>query len=73
MEDNEDNIVIDYLACNGKGEILVMDIITMINKLIGKVRDIEDCCSQMRNKSFIRTYRSDNILYITDDGSDPHP
>jgi len=62
---------IDYLVCDGKGEISVSDIIETINKLIDRCKDIEDCCNEMKQRSFIRTLRENNILYITDDGSSP--
>ena len=64
-------VVIDDLMCDGNGEILVSDIIETINKLINRCKQIEDCCNEMRQRSFIRTLRVNNILYITDDGSAP--
>ena len=62
---------INHLVCDGNGEILIMDIITTINKLIDRIRDIDMCCGEMRNRQHIRTERVHNILYITDDGSAP--
>jgi len=64
-------MAIPYLVCDDNGEILVMDIISTINKLIDRIKDIDICCDEMKMRQHIRTERVDSILYITDAGSAP--
>jgi len=58
------------------GEVEVRDILDTINCIIDGCTLIETCCDDMKTYNKIRTYREPgvpNVLYMTDDGSDPHP
>ena len=63
------------LACSS-GQIEVVDIIETINCMAAKCSTVEICCNEVKTKNKIRTYRASgvpHVLYMTDDGSDPHP
>ena len=64
-----------YIQCSN-GEVETALILSTINCLIDSLTALEACCDTVSSKNKIRTYRAPgvpNILYMTDDGSDPHP
>ena len=63
----------DSLACDANGEIEVDDILTAINCIVTQCESMEDMCEKYSKGDIIRTYTIGNILYMTNDGSDPRP
>ena len=63
----------DLLVCNGDGEVAVDDIITAINSLVGSCETLTTCCEKYSVGDVIRTHVVGNVMYMTNDGSDPAP
>lgn len=62
----------ELLTCTN-GEINVSDIIDAVNELIESCNGVVDCCEKYSQGDVIRTYVVGNVMYMTNDGSDPHP
>jgi len=63
----------DLLTCDGNGEIEVDDIVSAINKLLVDCETITACCEKYSVGDVIRIHKVDNVMYMTNDGSDPTP
>lgn len=61
------------VVCDGNGEVLVSDIVDNINQLVAACAEAQACCSALEVGDIIRVHRVDNIMYMTNDGSDPTP
>ncbi len=62
----------DLITCVD-GEVAVDDIIDAINSLLISCEEVSACCEIHSAGDVIRTYVSGNVLYMTNDGSDPMP
>ena len=61
----------DALVCDDQNRIRVSDIIDEINNNIQRLEDVEGDITIINNYAKIKTRRVGNVLYMTDDGSNP--
>lgn len=61
------------VVCDGNGEVSVQDIVDNVNQLIDACNEAKVCCDKYSVGDVIRVHKVDNIMYMTNDGSDPTP
>jgi len=65
------NAKVPELKCDSNGEIEIGQIISTINKIIVLLKQFEECCDHLKTALRVKTLREGNILYMTDDGTEP--
>ena len=62
---------IDQVVCDANGEVEVADILTNINQLISSCNEASTFCDKYKNADVIRVLKVGNVMYMTNDGSEP--
>lgn len=61
------------VECDGNGEVLVNDLMVLVNSLVDACNEAKACCDKYSVGDVVRIHRVDNVMYMTNDGSDPTP
>lgn len=61
------------VVCDGNGEVEVDDIVKNINDLVTACNVAKACCDKYGAGDVIRIHKVNNVMYMTNDGSDPTP